>query len=110
MKGCGEKIWMENTYFTCGEESEHGVLLCDRCRELLRIVTPISNFLCSTKKFENDECDELTVKIIKKLNQSGYKIVDNDYTPCDECDYLEECIEDEEYNDECEDDCCDDED
>ena len=89
MKGCGEKVWMENAYFVCGEDYGQGVRLCDKCNDLLIISIPISNFLNATKKFENKECPEVAVDIIRRLNQSGYKIVKNDYQEEDIC---EECI------------------
>ena len=85
MKGCGEKVWMENTYFICGENE----LLCTKCRNLSMIIVPIHEILVNVKKMENLSSSDIALEIVKNLNLSGYKIVKNNYQEEDIC---EECI------------------
>ena len=85
MKGCGEKVWMENAYFICGEND----LFCDRCKELSMIITPISDILITIASMNSINSSHIAMEIIKKLNFYGYKIVKNNYQEEDIC---EECI------------------
>jgi hypothetical protein len=91
MKGCGTKVWIGNSYFTCGEDYGQGIKLCEDCNNLLEIVIPISNFLSATKKIENSECHDVALDIVKRLNQSGYKIVKLTDDSCDVCNMCEDC-------------------